>query len=290
MRLACRPAGMHTPTPMETTAILVTGGGGGIGASVVRRAARAGRFCLIAGRNRSRMEAAAADARSLGARAECVDLDLARPDSVRQAFEGARRACGESVPIETLVNCAGIAISAPLFASSGDLGRDLFDRHLDVNFHGARRLIEAFAPAMRARRRGRIVNVASSAGLRGYAYTAAYCASKHALIGYTRAAAIELAGSGVSIAAVCPHFVDSPLTDASVARLVEKTHRGEAEVRALLAAQNPGGRLIHPDEVADAIWSLIEGDENGTILELDGARVARLEGPVSSRESTRERP
>jgi NAD(P)-dependent dehydrogenase (short-subunit alcohol dehydrogenase family) len=129
-------------------------------------------------------------------------------------------------------------------------------------------------------KRGRIVNVASSAGLRGYAYTAAYCASKHALLGYTRAAARELAGSGVSIAAVCPHFVDSPLTEASVQRLVEKTRKSVAEAREFFAKQNPGGRLISTAEVADAIWSLIEADENGTILELDGARVLRLEGPV----------
>jgi NAD(P)-dependent dehydrogenase (short-subunit alcohol dehydrogenase family) len=119
--------------------------------------------------------------------------------------------------------------------------------------------------------------------LRGYAYTSAYCASKHALLGYTRAVAQEFAGSGVSISAVCPHFVDSPLTDASVQRLVEKTDKSEVELRAYFARQTPGGRLISTTEVADAIWSLVLGEENGTILELDGERVLRVEGPVMKR-------
>ncbi len=96
-----------------------------------------------------------------------------------------------------------------------------------------------------------------------------------------RAAALELAGSGVAISAVCPHFVDSPLTDASVRRIVEKTGRTPEEARAFLASQNPGGRLIACEEVAEVVLTLIEGDENGTILELDGARVLRVEGPVT---------
>ena len=128
-----------------------------------------------------------------------------------------------------------------------------------------------------------MVQVASSAGLRGYPYVSAYCASKHALLGWTRAAALELAGSGVALAAVCPHYVDSPLTDAAVQRVSARTGKGADSVRENFARQNPGGRLLTAEEVAQAVWSLVEGDENGTILELDGARVLRVEGPVKGR-------
>ncbi len=266
---------------MASHAILISGGGGGIGAAVVRRAAREGWFALIAGRDRARLDAAVRQVESSGGSAAALELDLEDPISLRQGIEAARRLCGDATELAALVNAAGIAISAPFLAD--DSTARLFERHFEVNFHGARRLIEAFAPKMKERGHGRIVNVASSAGLRGYAYTAAYCASKHALVGYTRAAARELAGSGVSIAAVCPHFVDSPLTDESVRRIVQKTKQSEAGARAFLAQQNPGGRLISCEEVAGAIWSLIAGDENGTVLELDGARVVRLEGPITSK-------
>jgi NAD(P)-dependent dehydrogenase (short-subunit alcohol dehydrogenase family) len=264
---------------MQQSSILVTGGGGGIGAMLARRAAREGWFVLVAGRNLERLEAAASDARRNGGGAAALELDLADPESIRRALETAQTLCEGLGPIEALVNCAGIAISAPVFGGADEL----YEQHMAVNFHGARRMIEALAPTMRALKRGRIVNVASSAGLRGYAYTSAYCASKHALLGYTRAVAQEFAGSGVSISAVCPHFVDSPLTDASVQRLVEKTDKSEVELRAYFARQNPGGRLISTTEVADAIWSLVLGEENGTILELDGERVLRVEGPVMKR-------
>lgn len=264
---------------MQQSAILITGASSGIGAMVARRAAREGWFALVAGRDRTRMQSVVDEARSCGGQAACLPVDLGRRESIAGAVLEARRLCANTGPIVGLVNGAGIAISAPLF-SRGEGADDLFEQHMSVNFHAARLWIEALAPAMRAQGRGRIVNVASSAGLRGYAYTAAYCASKHALLGYTRAAARELAGSGVSIAAVCPHFVDSPMTEASVQRLAQKTPKSAAEARQFFAQQNPGGRLISTTEVADAIWSLIVGEENGTILELDGARVLRLEGPI----------
>ncbi len=267
--------------PMGSQAILISGGGGGIGAAVVRRAAREGWFVLVAGRNRSRLELAVKEAESRAGRAAAIELDLEDPLGLQRGIDEARKLCGDSTALAALVNAAGIAISAPFLAD--DSSARLFERHFEVNFHGARRLIEAFTPQMKARGHGRIVNVASSAGLRGYAYTAAYCASKHALVGYTRAVARELAGSGVAIGAVCPHFVDSPLTDESVRRIVQKTKQSEAQARAFLAQQNPGGRLISCDEVASAIWSLISGDQNGTVLELDGVRVVRLEGPITSK-------
>jgi NAD(P)-dependent dehydrogenase (short-subunit alcohol dehydrogenase family) len=123
---------------------------------------------------------------------------------------------------------------------------------------------------MRERGYGRIVNVASSAGLQGYAYSAAYCAAKHALVGYTRAAAVELARSGVRVAAVCPHYVDTPMLDASVQRVSRKTGREPAGVREFFREQNPGRRFVTAEEVAEAVWRLLTDEAAPLLLELDG--------------------
>ena len=141
---------------------------------------------------------------------------------------------------------------------------------MQVNFHGARRLIEALVPAMIERKQGRIVNVGSSAALQGYAYAAAYAASKHALLGYGRAVALELARTGVTLNTICPHYVDSLMTDGTVKRIVEKTGKNEAETRAFLAAQNPSGKLVTPDEVAELVHELCAGNRNGGVIELCG--------------------
>ena len=118
---------------------------------------------------------------------------------------------------------------------------------------------------------GRAVFVASSAALVGYAYVAAYCASKHAILGYARAAAIELEKKGIGIGVVCPWYVDSPMTDASAARIAETTGKSIDEARAILAAQNPGGRLIMVDEVATSVLELLDADQTGRVVELDGS-------------------
>jgi NAD(P)-dependent dehydrogenase (short-subunit alcohol dehydrogenase family) len=141
-----------------------------------------------------------------------------------------------------------------------------------VNFHGARRMIEAFAPSMIENKYGRIVNVGSSAGLRGYPYAAAYVASKHALVGYSRCVSAELAKTGVTLNIVCPHYVDSPMTDQTVERIVGKTGKTEADTRSFLAAQNPGGTLVSPEEVAAIVLQFLKGSDNGKIAELVGGK------------------
>jgi len=207
----------------------------------------AGHVALVTGGNRG-----------IGAAIRAVALDVTDPDSIRAVADER---------VDWLVNNAGIAESAPLLGG----GDELYQRHLDVNFHGARRLLEALVPAMKERRYGRIVNVASSAGLRGYAYVAAYCASKFALVGYTLAAAEELAGSGVTVNAVCPYYVDSPMLDQSISNLRAKTGKGADELRAFFAEQNPGGRILTPEEVADAVAALLTGEDSGTLAVLDGS-------------------
>ena len=253
---------MSNSDPTQPVA-LVTGGSRGIGAAVARRLSAAGAAVLVAARSTDACEALAAELRAGGADAWPLELDVTDPASIESAVARARELAG---PIDWLVNNAGIAISAPL--SAGD---ELYERHLAVNFHGPRRVLEACLPDMLERGLGRVVQVASSAALVGYAYVSAYCASKHALLGYSRAAAEELRGKGISVATVCPHYVDSPMLAESVRRVVEKTGKSEAEARAFFAAQNPSGRLVTEEQVADAVLDLLRGGETGVVVELDGS-------------------
>lgn len=245
---------------------LITGAGRGIGAAIASELAGAGAVVVLAARTLSECERTAAGLRERGGSAFAVELDVGDPASIAAAIARARELAG---PVDWLVNNAGIAVSAPLCPKDGSAD-ELYERHMAVNFHGARRIAEALLPAMRAARYGRIVNIASSAGLRGYRYVAAYCASKHALMGWARAAALELDGSGVQVASVCPHYVDSPMTDASVRTIAAKTGRSESEARTLLAAENPSGKLVEPAQIARVVRELLEGECNGAEVDLDG--------------------
>ena len=253
---------------------LVTGAGRGIGAAIAARLARAGAAVIVAARGARAGEEVARELRAGGATAWPLVLDVADPASISAAAGAASDIASDVGPVEWLVNNAGIAESAR-FLDRASAADDPFAKHMRVNFDGPRLLTEAFAPAMIERGYGRIVNVASSAGLRGYAYAAAYSASKHALVGYSLSAALELAKSGVTVNLVCPHFVESPMTEASIALIVSKTGRSAAEARALLAAQNPGGTLVPPAEVADVVLELCEGERNGAIAELVGGKGPR---------------
>lgn len=248
---------------LEGQAVLVSGGSRGIGAAICRALAAARARVWVAGRDRTGAEELARELSAAGSRAEALELDVTQRPSVARALARV----GE---LDGLVNNAGIAESAPLLPRDAAAQDALFERQLAVNLHGVRFLTEAFAPAMLERGRGAIVNVVSSAGFTGYAYTAGYTASKHAALGYTRVAHLELAKRGVRVHAVCPHFVDSPMTDESVARIVKRTGRAAAEARALLASQNPGGRLVTPQEVAAAVLELLARPVGGRLVELDG--------------------
>lgn len=243
---------------------LVTGGGGGIGAAIARRLARAGAFVHVGGRDQERCRAVVDEIRAGGGEADALSLDVTQPESIACAVVEARARSGR---VDWLVNNAGIAISAALLAGAA---RDLYERHMDVNFHGPRRVLEALLPDMLEAGYGRVVQVASSAALRGYAYVAAYAASKHALLGYTRSASIELEGRGVAIHALCPWYVDSPMTDEAVRNIAQKTSQAEAEARAFLATQNPGGVFVTPDEVAETAFELLASDTTGAVVELVG--------------------
>ncbi|MCC7013975.1 MAG: SDR family oxidoreductase [Planctomycetes bacterium] len=249
-----------------SSAVFVTGAGRGIGAAIARRLALSGRTVVLGARTARECEELAQAIEGGGGRALAVQLDVGDPGAIRAAVALATDRVG---PITELVNNAGIAVSAPWSAKDGS-SDELYERHLRINFHGARRMTEALLPAMLERAHGSIVNIASSAALRGYRYVAAYCASKHALLGWARAAALELEGRGIAMATICPHYVDSPMTDESVRRIAHKTGRGEAQARAFLASENPGGALVRPEQIAEVAMALLEGPRNGAIVELDG--------------------
>lgn len=228
---------------------LVTGGGRGIGAAIARRLLEEGASVTLVGRDCTVLDAAmqaleplAVDGAALGAAA----ADITDADEVAGAFA---QAASERGPITVLINNAGQAHSAP-FART-DLA--LWRRMLDVNLTGTFLCTQAALPAMLEQGWGRIVNVASTAGLIGYGYVSAYCAAKHGVIGLTRALALELAPKGITVNAVCPGYTETDIVRDAVANIVGKTGRTEEQARAELAARNPQRRLVQPDEVADAV-------------------------------------
>jgi NAD(P)-dependent dehydrogenase (short-subunit alcohol dehydrogenase family) len=243
---------------------LITGGGRGIGRAIAERLARDGARVVVAGRTRAEIDAVAA---SLHGRA--LPLDVADRASIAAGLAVLQ---AEGVHVDVLVNNAGAAESAPLDRTADEL----WDRMLAVNAGGAFALCRALVPPMIARGWGRVVNVASNAGLTGYAYSAAYCAAKHALVGMTRAIAMEVARTPVTVNAVCPGWVDTRLVDETIDRIVEKTGRSAAEARRSLEAMSPQRRLVGADEVAHVVAMLCAEEArsvHGQAIAVDGGQV-----------------
>ena len=227
---------------------LVTGGGRGIGRAVAAVLSEAGATVTILGRNRATLDEAVAS----GAAQFAVTADVTDGASVKKAVaEAAARQ-----PIDILVANAGAAESAPFGRSDAAL----FQRMMDVNFMGVVYTAQAVLPGMIERKRGRIVAIASTAGLKGYAYVSAYAAAKHAVVGLVRSLALETAKSGVTVNAVCPGFTETDLLAGSIDNIMSKTGRSREQALAELAKHNPQGRLVTPQEVADAVlWLCGEG-------------------------------
>lgn len=239
-----------SPQPLTGKHAVVTGGGRGIGASIVAELAQAGAKLTLMGRNRAQLEA---QARRLDTKVHVETCDVTDLEGVQRAFGSASRTLGE---VSILVNNAGQAESQP-FAKT-DLG--LWQRMLEVNLTGTFLCTQAALPGMLGAGWGRVVNVASTAGLRGYPYVSAYCAAKHGVIGLTRSLALELAKKNITVNAVCPGYTQTEMLEASVANIVHKTGRSAAEARAELARANPQGRLVEPEEVAQAVvWLCLPG-------------------------------
>lgn len=251
---------------LEGRGAVVTGGGRGIGAAVARALAAEGARVVVASRTATEVEAVAEEIEAAGGSAWPVRVDVTDQGSVDLlASEGAGRV-GE---VDILVTCAGVAWSAPLARQT----LEDWERIFAVNVTGTFLATRAFLPAMMDRGRGRVVHLASVAGLAGAKYIAAYAASKHAVVGFTRAVAAEAAPRGVTVNALCPGYVDTGMTEESVARIVDRAGLSEAEARAAILATSPQGRLIEPEEVAHAVTWLCEDAArgvNGQAIVIDG--------------------
>lgn len=257
---------------LEGRHALVTGGGRGIGAAIARRLLDDGASVTLLGRDCTVLDAAVQALQphvTPGAKLGAATADIADADAVAAAFALAAEARG---PITLLVNNAGQAHSAPF--GKTDLAQ--WQRMLDVNLTGTFLCTQAALPAMLAQGWGRIVNVASTAGLIGYGYVSAYCAAKHGVIGLTRALALELASKGITVNAVCPGYTETDIVRDAVANIVDKTGRTAEQARAELAARNPQKRLVQPEEVADAVAWLCQPSAsaiNGQAVPVAGGEV-----------------
>lgn len=244
---------------------VVTGGGRGIGEATAAALAAAGARVTVMGRDEARLAGVAGKL----ARAQAVTVDVTDAERVARAFAEAARAFG---PADILVNNAGAAESRPF--KKADVAH--LQRLLEVNLVGTWLCTQSALEGMLARPWGRVVNVASTAGLKGYAYVSAYCAAKHGVVGLTRALALELARTRVTVNAVCPGYTRTDLLEDALDVIMAKTGRSREEALAELARSNPQGRLTEPEEVAHAVlWLCREasGGVTGQSLVVAGGEV-----------------
>ncbi len=245
---------------------LVTGAGGGIGFATADALVQAGWTVTLAGRNKAKLLSALAATNA----SHIAVVDVTDAEAVRSALHGAAEQNG---PIGLLVNNAGGVKSASFEKTSLKAWRE----SLDLNLMGAVHGIQAVLPGMKAAGGGRIVNIASTAGLVGYRYVSAYVAAKHAVVGLTKALALELAKTGITINAVCPGYTDTDVIATAVATIAKSSGRTTDEALAAFTATNPQGRLVKPEEVAAAVLWLASDDAaavNGIALPVAGGEVS----------------
>jgi len=252
---------------IEGRVALVTGGGRGIGRSIALALARAGAHVAVAARTVPEIEAVAAEVKALGRRTCFFPLDLADRAMIAAA---PRQVAAELGKVEILVNNAGLHAAAPV----QELDETSWDAVLAVNLTGPAMLTKACLPGMYERGWGRVINVASVAGRVGLKYASAYTASKHGLIGFTRALALEGARKGVTANAICPGWTETKMLDDAVATVALHTQRTEEEARRALLRSNPLGRAALPDEVADvAVLLAASPIITGQAFDVDGGEV-----------------
>jgi NAD(P)-dependent dehydrogenase (short-subunit alcohol dehydrogenase family) len=250
---------------LEGRHALITGGGTGIGAAAARALAGEGAKLSLLGRRTGPIEATA-----IATGGTAFQCDVTDPQAIESAFDQARSANG---PIELLVVNAGIAESAPFHKMT----RESWDRIVATNLTAAFDCARAAIGDLLKSENGRLVFIASVASLRGVPYAAHYAASKHGLLGLTRSLAAEYAKTNLTVNAVCPGYVETPMTYDSIARVMDKTGRSEEQARAAIEGQNASGRLVHPDTIGTMIMTLClaqSQDVNGAAITIDGGTSA----------------
>jgi NAD(P)-dependent dehydrogenase (short-subunit alcohol dehydrogenase family) len=251
------------------TIALVTGGSRGIGRAIALTLAKQGADVAVAARDQASIDLVAAEIRALGRRALAIATDVTDPTQIAQL----RAQIGEELgSVGILVNNAGAADSHKF------LGHDdaLWHRMLNINLNSVYYVTKAFVPAMVERRWGRIINIASMYGKIGGRYVAAYTASKHAVLGLTRALAVEFVDKQITVNAICPGYVDTPMTKTSIQQTMQRTGMSEEEASKFFADRSPQRRLIDPEEVA-ALAAMLASDEargiTGQAISVDGGNV-----------------
>jgi len=245
--------------------VLVTGGGSGIGAAIARALAAEGAVLSLVGRRKEPLDAVAREL----PKAVAIVADITSGTECKAMLEAARKAYG---PIDIVIANAGMALSAP----AAKIDEAHWQQMIGVNLTGAFNTVQSALADVTRAPGGRIVFVASTAGLKGYPYVAAYVAAKHGVVGLMRALSVELAAKGVTVNAVCPGFTDTPLLAGAVDTIVSKTGRSADASRAELARDNPHGRLIAPEEVAQTVLYLCapsSGSVNGQAIAVTGGPV-----------------
>ena len=229
----------------------VTGGGRGIGRAIAQLLAHNGASVIASARTIDEVHAVAREIEAAGGQALAIQCDVTDDRQVDAAYEAA---LARFQRIDILINNAGFAESAPLVR----LDSALWDKTIAVNLTATYRCMRVALPGMIERRSGRVVNIASVAGRVGFRYSAAYCAAKHGVLGLTRAVALEVAAKGITVNAVCPGWVDTEMTTASIRNIAERTGRSADDARRALESMNPLGRLIRPGEVAAVVLFLAD--------------------------------
>jgi 3-hydroxybutyrate dehydrogenase len=254
---------------MDSQVALITGAGKGIGEAIALAFGAAGMRVAVAARTESDIERVAAVIRAAGGAALAVHCDVTRPDSIANAVAAVRREFG---PIGVLVNNAGAGESHKF------IGHDdaLWQRMIDVNLNSVYHVCRAVVPMMVEAKWGRIINIASVASKVGMKFIVAYTAAKHGVLGLTRALAVELVAHNITVNAICPGYVDTPLTDRTIANITTRTRMSAADARAVLERESPQNRLITSEEVAHVALMLAADNARGITgqaINVDGGQV-----------------
>ncbi len=261
---------------MQGRHALITGAGAGIGAAIALALAQAGCRLTLCGRSQNTLQS---QAESLRAQVPDVavliaPMDVGDAHAVHAAVQQAQARFG---PVHILVNNAGQALSQPFAKTDASIWQQMLNVNLTGTYHCIQAVLPGMLEAATSGTPGRIVNIASTAGLKGYAYVSAYVAAKHGVIGLTKALALELARKGVTVNAICPGYTETDIVRDAVHNIMAKTGKSETEARQALAASNPQQRLVQPHEVAQSVlWLCAAGSDaiNGQALAIDGGELA----------------